>query len=287
MSVKAGQAHSASDYDGMRSPALPHGVGRQYQVLARAAELREPLAVQRGGTWPAVRGIRNRLSDWPGSVHIDQLRRHATDDDIAGHEAFNAFAAPDDQAGAASRESRLTGGSPPSYWPMKKSCSGVQPGGMWWRRPIWLPVVSSGDHGHALQVVGEDPQPHPDRRAGQAAQPGAAQPERALEVADAGLDADPPVAHALEPSGPLHGSAGLAGRALRATPIRWTPRAARAMSLAAVPNPRAPTTVPGGRPVSAITSVTAGTSWAASPGLPLWVWWVAMKPRSHSASSTV
>jgi hypothetical protein len=42
---------------------------------SRRAELRGPLAVQRGGTGPADHGIRNRLSDWPGLVHVDQLRR--------------------------------------------------------------------------------------------------------------------------------------------------------------------------------------------------------------------
>ncbi len=42
---------------------------------SRRAALREPLAVQRGGTRPAERGIRNRLSDGTRPVHVDQLRR--------------------------------------------------------------------------------------------------------------------------------------------------------------------------------------------------------------------
>jgi hypothetical protein len=86
---------SAGDYDGMRSPALPHGVGRHSIRCSRRAELREPLAVQRGGTWPADRGIRNRLSDWPGLVHVDQLRRQTlrTTTSLV-RRRFNSFAAP-------------------------------------------------------------------------------------------------------------------------------------------------------------------------------------------------
>jgi hypothetical protein len=106
-------------------------------------------------------------------------------------------------------------------------------------------------------------------------------------VADAGLDADAPVAHALEPSGPLDGSAGLAGRALAGHTDPLDAERGQGGVVGGGAEPRSPTTVPGGRPVSAMTSVTAGTSWAASPGLPLWVWQTAMKPRSHSPTSTV
>src|SRR5512132_3856103 len=70
---------------------------------------------------------------------------------------------------------------------------------------------SAGDHSHALQVVGEDPKPGPGLGARQPAQAGAAQPEAALEVADPGLDADPPVPQ--PPEGP--------------SPLRRQPRPAR------------------------------------------------------------
>src|SRR6266545_8105033 len=75
---------------------------------SRCAELREPLAVQRGGTRQADRGIRNRLSDWPGPVHVNQLRRQTlrTTTSLVTRR-FYAFAAPDDSTRAGSRESRL------------------------------------------------------------------------------------------------------------------------------------------------------------------------------------
>jgi hypothetical protein len=106
--------------------------------------------------------------------------------------------------------------------------------------------------------------------------------EGAPEVADAGLDPDPPVAQPPERSGALDGSAGLAGRALAGHPDPLDAERGQGGVVGGGAEPAIPTTVPGGRPVSAITSVTAGTSWAASPGLPLWVWQTAMKPRSHS-----
>src|SRR5437899_7934988 len=74
-------------------------------------------------------------------------------------------------------------------------------------------------HRHALQVVGEDAQPDPGPGAGQAAQAGAAQPEAALEVADAGLDPDPPGAQPAERSGGLVGGPGGAGPALAVEPV--------------------------------------------------------------------
>src|SRR6266542_4696040 len=74
-------------------------------------------------------------------------------------------------------------------------------------------LASSHDDRHALQVVGEDPKPYPGPGAVQAAQPGAPQPERALEVADARLDPHAPVAHPFERPGLLQLAAGPAGRA--------------------------------------------------------------------------
>src|SRR4029453_5897019 len=56
---------------------------------------------------------------------------------------------------------------------------------------------------YPLQVVGEDRQTDPGTGAAQRPQSGAPQPEAALEVADAGLDPDPPVAEAPAPPGPL------------------------------------------------------------------------------------
>jgi tetratricopeptide (TPR) repeat protein len=57
-----------------------------------------------------------------------------------------------------------------------------------------LAAAPGGHYGHPLQVVGEDPQPHPSPGTCKAPHPGASQSEPALEVADPGLDADPPVA---------------------------------------------------------------------------------------------
>ena len=61
---------------------------------SRRAELRELLAVQRGGTRAADRGIRNRLSDGTSPVHVDQLRRHTlqTTKSLVTRR-FNSFAA--------------------------------------------------------------------------------------------------------------------------------------------------------------------------------------------------
>ena len=67
-------------------------------------------------------------------------------------------------------------------------------------------------------------------------------------------------------------SRALPGVPVRCSPTRLTPNAATAWSLAAVPNPRSPTTVPGGRPVTAMTRATAGISRGASGGLPRWSW---------------
>jgi hypothetical protein len=44
---------------------------------------------------------------------------------------------------------------------MRKSCSGVEVGGVWQRPPIWLPVGSSGDHGHTLQLGKVHVEVHP------------------------------------------------------------------------------------------------------------------------------
>src|SRR5437867_8837085 len=76
--------------------------------------------------------------------------------------------------------------------------------------PWGLAVTVSPDYGHTLQVVGEDPQPDPGPGTGQSAQPRTAQPEAALEVADPGLDPDPPVAQPPERPGPFMLSPGLA-----------------------------------------------------------------------------
>src|SRR6266511_6166403 len=74
-------------------------------------------------------------------------------------------------------------------------------------------LASSHDDGHALQGVGEDPQPDPGPGAVHVAQPGAPQPEGALEVADPGFDPHAPVAHAFERPVLLQLAAGPAGRA--------------------------------------------------------------------------
>jgi hypothetical protein len=79
----------------------------------------------------------------------------------------------------------------------------------------------------------------------------------------------------------------LPGVPVRCNPTRLTPSASIAWSLAAVPNPRSPTTVPGGQPVSATTRCNDGSSCGASGGFPCSTWWSAMKPRSSSASSRV
>src|SRR5207244_3330389 len=79
----------------------------------------------------------------------------------------------------------------------------------------------------------------------------------------------------------------LPGVPVRCNPTRLTPSSARARSLAAVPKPRSPTTVPGARPVTATTRSTAGTSWGASGGLPWWGGWPATKPCSSSAGHGV
>src|SRR5215207_4091651 len=83
------------------------------------------------------------------------------------------------------------------------------------------PGSPGGDPGHPLQVIGEDSQPDPATSTREPPQPGAAQPEAALEVADAGLDADPPVAQPPEGPGSLHRQPRLAGRAvaLQADPL--------------------------------------------------------------------
>jgi hypothetical protein len=77
-------------------------------------------------------------------------------------------------------------------------------------------------------------------------------------MADPGLDPDPPVAQPAEGAGPLQRPPGLAWVPLRCNPIRATPSSASSRSLAALPNPRSPTTVPGARPVIATTHWTAG-----------------------------
>jgi hypothetical protein len=77
------------------------------------------------------------------------------------------------------------------------------------------------------------------------------------------------------------------GVPVRYSPTRFMPNASIAWSLAAVPKPRSPTTVPGGRPVTPMTRWTAGTSWGASGGLPRWSWWSQTNPRSSSATSSV
>jgi hypothetical protein len=63
-------------------------------------------------------------------------------------------------------------------------------------------VGSPRGYGHPLQVVGEDPQAHPGAGAAEPAKPVAPQPKGALEVPDAGLNADPPVAQPLKRPGP-------------------------------------------------------------------------------------
>src|SRR5215204_7094829 len=75
------------------------------------------------------------------------------------------------------------------------------------------PGSPGGDPGHPLQVIGEDSQPDPATSTREPPQPGAPQPEAALEVTDAGLDADPPVAQPPEGPGPLQRQPRLAGGA--------------------------------------------------------------------------
>jgi hypothetical protein len=113
----------------------------------------------------------------------------------------------------------------------------------------------------------EDAPPNPGAGTAQPTQARAPQPERALEVANAGLDADPPVAQPSEPSSPLQRQPRLARRAGALLPNRLTPSASTAWSLAAVPNPRLPTTVAGTRSVTAATRWTDGTGCGASGGL--------------------
>jgi hypothetical protein len=163
----------------------------------------------------------------------------------------------------------------------------------------WVRVAirsAAGDHGHPLEVVGEDPQPDPGLGAGQAAQAGAAQAEAALEVADPGLDPDLPVARPSERSGPFELPPRCARVPVRCSPMRWTPRSATAWSLAAVPNPRSATTVPGSRPVLATTRVR-WCGWPAPAGqrrlgsrcrpLPRWSPRAACAPRSSLASASL
>jgi len=56
------------------------------------------------------RGTRNRLSDLPATVHVDQLRRRTPPTTASlVTRRFRSFVAPDDSFQAGSRESRLTG----------------------------------------------------------------------------------------------------------------------------------------------------------------------------------
>ena len=146
---------------------------------------------------------------------------------------------------------------------------------------------SSGHDGHPLKVVGEDAEAGPDACAGSRRRRVRRNPKRALELADPRLDPDPPVAHPLEHAGPLLFPAGVARRTRAGQPDPLDAKLGKGGVVGRGPNPRSATTVPGARPVSSMTCSTAGTSWAASPGLPLLGWWVAMNPRSSSASSTV
>jgi hypothetical protein len=68
---------------------------------------------------------------------------------------------------------------------------------------------------------------------------------------------------------------------LRGNPMCLTPSAVSAWSLAAVPNPRSPTTVAGARPMSATTGCADGSSYGRVRWVACWSSWSATKPRSH------
>src|SRR6266545_7395256 len=96
---------------------------------------------------------------------------------------------------------------------------------------------SPGHDGHPLEVVGEHAQADPGARAGQAAQAGAPQPERALELADPRLDPDPPGAHALERAGLLQLPAGRARRARAGQPDPLDAKPGKGVVVAGGPKP--------------------------------------------------
>jgi hypothetical protein len=66
---------SASDCDSMRSPPLPHGGGRTISGARAARSCVNPLRYNEEGLSRRTVASENRLSDWPGPVHVDQLRR--------------------------------------------------------------------------------------------------------------------------------------------------------------------------------------------------------------------
>ena len=78
-----------------------------YQVLQPRGVV-GTVAVQRGGTPPADGGSRNRLSNWPGSVHVDKLRQRTLQITTSLVTVpFNFFVGPRTIPQPGSRESRL------------------------------------------------------------------------------------------------------------------------------------------------------------------------------------
>jgi hypothetical protein len=118
-------------------------------------------------------------------------------------------------------------------------------------------------------------------------QPSAPQPECAFDVADAGLDADPPVAQPPEPPGPLQRQPGLAWGAGALQPDVLDPERFQGLVVgggaeAAVADHRP------GRPAGdRHHPLHRWDQLRASGGLPWWSWWSAMNPRSSSATSRV
>src|SRR6266704_5265056 len=89
-------------------PGKPVSSAGHHHRKPRNSRVAGTVAVQRGGTQPADGGTRNRLSSWPGSVHVDQLRQRTlwiTTSLVT--EPFSFFVGPRTIPQAGSRESRL------------------------------------------------------------------------------------------------------------------------------------------------------------------------------------
>jgi len=86
---------SASDYDGMRSPALPHGVGRTVSGARVARSCMNPLRYNEEGLGRRTVASETACRTWLGLVHVDQLRRQTlrTTTSLVTRR-FNSFAAP-------------------------------------------------------------------------------------------------------------------------------------------------------------------------------------------------
>jgi hypothetical protein len=146
---------------------------------------------------------------------------------------------------------------------------------------------SAGSHRHALHVVGEHARPDPGASTGQPTKPRATQPEATLEMADPRLDPDPPVAQPAEGAGSLQRTPGLAWGAVALQP---DPRHAQLRQGRVVGGATESAVADHGtrHPAGELNDPwTAGTSWAASGGLPCCSWWSAMNPRSSSASGSI